>query len=65
MCEHLKLKAYIPFIFILFGKDFWIIEINIIVEFIFFVQVLQEVLRFYGVPEESFGRVCIVIDKVS
>ncbi|XP_057534413.1 histidine--tRNA ligase, chloroplastic/mitochondrial-like [Amaranthus tricolor] len=27
-------------------------------------KVLQEVLRFYGVPEESFGRVCIVIDKL-
>ncbi|CAO2839505.1 unnamed protein product [Amaranthus hypochondriacus] len=27
-------------------------------------KVLQEVLRCYGVPEESFGRVCIVIDKL-
>ncbi|GER25781.1 histidine--tRNA ligase [Striga asiatica] len=29
------------------------------------VQVLQEVLRRYSVPEKLFGRVCVIIDKVS
>lgn len=28
-------------------------------------QVLQEVLRAYSVPENSFGKVCVIIDKVS
>uniref|UniRef100_A0A803N0L5 histidine--tRNA ligase n=1 Tax=Chenopodium quinoa TaxID=63459 RepID=A0A803N0L5_CHEQI len=28
------------------------------------IQVLQEVLRCYNLPEELFGRVCIVIDKL-
>lgn len=27
-------------------------------------KVLQEVLRYYSVPENLFGRVCIIIDKV-
>uniref|UniRef100_A0A3Q7EET1 Uncharacterized protein n=1 Tax=Solanum lycopersicum TaxID=4081 RepID=A0A3Q7EET1_SOLLC len=26
--------------------------------------VLQEVLRFYSIPENMFGRVCIIIDKL-
>lgn len=28
------------------------------------LQVLQEVLRYYSVPDNLFGRVCIIIDKV-
>ncbi|KAK3406791.1 hypothetical protein EUGRSUZ_K02931 [Eucalyptus grandis] len=27
-------------------------------------KVLQEVLRSYSVPEDSFGRVCVIIDKI-
>ena len=30
-----------------------------------FLQVLQEVLRCYSIPENLFGKVCVVIDKVS
>jgi histidyl-tRNA synthetase len=28
-------------------------------------KVLQEFLKKYGVPEDLFGRVCFIIDKVS
>lgn len=37
----------------------------ILTSFWWFDQVLQEVLRSYSVPEDSFGRVCVIIDKVS
>lgn len=29
------------------------------------LQVLQEVLRCYSIPENLFGKVCVIIDKVS
>ncbi|KAF3557813.1 hypothetical protein F2Q69_00015672 [Brassica cretica] len=29
-----------------------------------YVTVLQELLRKYGVPENLFGRVCVIIDKI-
>lgn len=31
----------------------------------FALQVLQEVLKCYSVPENLFGKVCVIIDKVS
>lgn len=40
---------------------------DIFVKLVFFIspQVLQEVLSLYSVPETSFAKACIIIDKVS